>query len=80
MKSNRGGARPNAGRKPVADKKEQVSIYIKSSTLQKIKTMNKEIKKELNQFIKQTFENEDLQVVLFIILMIGFCFADNIFN
>lgn len=79
MKSNRGGKRPNAGRKPVSDKKQQVSIYIKSSTLQKIKIMNKEIKKELTEFIKQTFENEDLQVVLFIIMLIGFCFADNIF-
>jgi len=29
----RGGARPNAGRKPVQDKKTQISIYIRSSKI-----------------------------------------------
>ena len=30
-KNNRGGARSNSGRKPVADKKESITVYIEGS-------------------------------------------------
>lgn len=30
-KENRGGARPNSGRKKLADKKTQLSLYIRTS-------------------------------------------------
>lgn len=77
--SKRGGARANSGRKPLLDKKQQVALYFKSSTIQKIKIMNKEIKREIYNFIYEKFENENNQVLLIIILMLGLCFADNIF-
>ena len=36
MKTTQGGKRKNAGRKPVADKKVQVSFYIEGSKIQKL--------------------------------------------
>jgi hypothetical protein len=32
-KENRGGARPNAGRKPIKDKKMQLYVYVRQSKI-----------------------------------------------
>lgn len=36
MKTTHGGKRKNVGRKPVADKKVQVSFYIEASKIEKL--------------------------------------------
>lgn len=48
--ASHGGARPKAGRKPVKDKKVQVSLYIKQSRIKEfggVENLKKEIFKRL---------------------------------
>lgn len=66
----RGGARPNAGRKPLQDKKQPVPVYIEQSIIEKLGG-KKETKKKAEALLR------DIAIV---ILMIAMCFADNLFN
>lgn len=49
-KSNRGGARPNAGRKPTNNRKLQISLYLEKSKINQLGGIES-VKKSLNAFI-----------------------------
>lgn len=49
-KENRGGARANCGRKPVADKKIPVTLFIQESKVKKMGGKEK-LKQKLTKFI-----------------------------
>lgn len=51
QKENRGGARPGSGRKPLADKKKAVTIYVAESKINKTGGMET-FKEKLTKFIK----------------------------
>ena len=46
----------NAGRKPVSDKKVQVSLYVLSSRIEKFGGLE-EFKKSLYEFVSMRFQN-----------------------
>ena len=50
MKTTHGGKRKTSGRKPVADKKVQVSLYIRQSEIEKFGGLD-EVKKALCEFV-----------------------------
>lgn len=54
-KKQRGGKRPGAGRKPIADPKTQISVYIARSTIERYGGAT-EIKKVIYNLLKH--ENE----------------------
>jgi hypothetical protein len=49
-KETRGGKRSNSGRKPVKDKKTQLSVYIRQSTID-LNGGAEEIKKQIHNLI-----------------------------
>jgi hypothetical protein len=53
LKENRGGSRKNSGRKPVADKKQPVTLFIERSVIERHGGPDK-IKEALISNIKQT--------------------------
>ena len=66
----RGGARANAGRKPLQDKKQLLPVYIETSVINKLGG-KKEAKLKAQSLLR------DIAIAL---LLLALCFADNIFN
>jgi hypothetical protein len=62
------------GRKPVADKKKMVTVYLKESIIKKNGGMQ-----ELKCKILEKFDNDYVRAVIFFAVMLAGCFADNIF-
>jgi hypothetical protein len=62
------------GRKPVADKKKMVTVYLKESIIKKNGGLQ-----ELKHLIHEKFDNDYTRAVILIVSMVLFCFADNIF-
>lgn len=55
LKSKRGGARKNSGRKPIADKKIQLQVNIKTSHIEQLGGVQK-LKNTLYEFIERYVE------------------------
>ena len=53
MKSNKGGKRNGAGRKPCTDKKQQMTIYVLTSQIEKLgkDVIRKKKKKAINEAV-----------------------------